>query len=474
MPVQTMYEWDVFISYSHQDQEWVHNELLPRLKEASVGDRALRVCIDTESFEVGSPLVTEIERAIQNSRKTVLVLTPEYLKSDWATFENIMLSTLDPANRQRRLIPLLLKKCKLPLRIRGLICIDFTGDVDVEAQFSKLLRVLGASEEWLLQELYEEGCEHYEAQRWQKALEHFQQVQALQAGYRDVAERIATVQRELKRAAQMRLLAGAVGFLVLAVVAVLLLRGIHPPQPPPYTAPRPIAFVSDREGNADVYTVEPDGSNLQRLTKANVSDDQAVWSPDGTRIAFVSDRDGIPEIYIMDKTGANVKRITNTRTGGKWHAWASDSTKLVFEWAWDGASHRDIYTVRADGTAQTRLTDGMGIYWNASWSPDGKHIVFVVQRGDAEIFTMNAQGDHWVALTDNEYWDQLPTWSPDGSRIAFVTNRGGVWCMYVITRIALGNMNCCRVLIPINMLPGRPMASGWPSLRSAMGRRISM
>lgn len=450
MTDHTKYDWDVFISYSHADGEWVQNELLPRLKEAEVEGRPLRVCIDCESFEVGAPIVTEIERAVQNSRKTLLVLTPDYLKSEWATFENVMLATLDPANRQRRLIPLLLKKGKLPLRIRGLIYIDFSGEGEAEARFSKLLHAIGASEEALLKDLYQDGREHYEARRWQQALSHFRQVQGMQPGYRDVDRLVAQVQKELQRTTQQRLLAWAAGAVVVVATGLVLLRNVlwPAPAPAPFTTPRPIAFVSDREGSADIYIIEPDGSSLQRLTKDAASDAQPVWAPDGTRLAFVSDRDEIPEIYVMDRTGGQVKRLTNTRPGGKWYAWKADSSQLVFEWAWDGTSHRDIYTVNADGTAQTRLTDGMGVYWNASWSADGQRIVFVVERKDAEIMSMDANGYAWAALTDNETWEQLPTCSPDGSRIAFVTHRGGVWCLYAINSDGTGEYELLQGVDP--------------------------
>jgi Tol biopolymer transport system component len=450
MTDQARYDWDVFVSYSHADAEWVQNELLPRLRQVRVGEEPLRVCIDTKSFEVGAPIVTEVERAVQNSRKTVLVLTPDYLKSDWATFENVMLAALDPANQQRRLIPLLVKKCKLPLRIRSLICVDLAGAADVEGQFHKMLNAIGASEESQLEELYAEAQKYYGAQRWQPALDHLRQAQAMRPAYRDVEQLIAKAQQELRRVAQQRLLAGGAGVVAVLVLGLVLLRNvIWPPQPPaPYTSPRPIAFVSDREGNDDIYTVEADGSNLQRLTKDAGSDAQPVWAPDGTRLAFVSDRDDIPEIYVMDRTGAQVKRVTNTRPGGKWYAWSPDSSQLVFEWAWDGTSHRDIYTVQADGSAQTRLTDGMGVYWNASWSADGQRIVFVVQRKDAEIMSMDAHGNGWTALTDNETWEQLPTWSPDGSRIAFVTHRNGVWCAYAMRSDGTGEYELLQGIEP--------------------------
>jgi hypothetical protein len=132
------YRYDAFISYSHRDKEWVRGWLLPRLEAAG-----LRVCIDFRDFEPGARILTEMERAVVQSRKTLLVLTPDYLASEWAKFENILASTLDPAARQRRVIPLLLKQCELPLRIRSLIYLDFTQPSEAELQLQRLVAAIG-------------------------------------------------------------------------------------------------------------------------------------------------------------------------------------------------------------------------------------------------------------------------------------------------------------------------------------------
>ena len=75
------YEYDVFISYSTKDQ-WVREELLRRLEDAG-----LKCCIDYRDFRLGAPAISELERAATTSRKTLLVLTPNYLESKWTEFE---------------------------------------------------------------------------------------------------------------------------------------------------------------------------------------------------------------------------------------------------------------------------------------------------------------------------------------------------------------------------------------------------
>ena len=130
------FQYDVFVSYSHHDKDWVQGTLLPILRAAGA-----RVCVDFRDFEPGAPTLTEMERAVLQSRKTLLVLTPAYLASEWAEFENILGQTLDPAARQRRLLPLLLEPCELPLRISNLTHLDFT---EPEQQGIHLDRLIAA------------------------------------------------------------------------------------------------------------------------------------------------------------------------------------------------------------------------------------------------------------------------------------------------------------------------------------------
>jgi DNA-binding response OmpR family regulator len=135
-PPKQNHPYDAFISYSHVDARWVKDTLLPRLE--AVG---LTVCIDFRDFIPGTPSLSEMERAVLESKKTLLVLSPEYLKSEWADFETIIAQTLDPAARKRRLIPLMLKPCMPPLRIRALTYIDL-NDPEIDLQFQRLINAI--------------------------------------------------------------------------------------------------------------------------------------------------------------------------------------------------------------------------------------------------------------------------------------------------------------------------------------------
>ena len=72
--------YDVFISYSHQDGQWVRNWLLPRLEQSG-----LKVCIDYRDFRIGIPSLINMERAIEQSKMILLILTSDWIQSKWAS-----------------------------------------------------------------------------------------------------------------------------------------------------------------------------------------------------------------------------------------------------------------------------------------------------------------------------------------------------------------------------------------------------
>lgn len=134
-----MSKYDVFISYSSRDKDWVRRELLTRIEQAG-----LKAFIDFRDFTRGAPSIKECERGVLDCRKTLLVLTPNYVASEWTEFENFMVQTLSPTNRDLRMIPLLRATCEKPLRIATLTHIDFTDDADHELAWRQLLTALGA------------------------------------------------------------------------------------------------------------------------------------------------------------------------------------------------------------------------------------------------------------------------------------------------------------------------------------------
>jgi len=70
-----------------------------------------------------------------------------------------------------------------------------------------------------------------------------------------------------------------------------------------------ILFTSARDGNHEIYIMNPDGSEQVNLTQHPETDQHAVWSPTGEKILFLSDRGGVRDLYLMSSDGANVRRV---------------------------------------------------------------------------------------------------------------------------------------------------------------------
>jgi hypothetical protein len=129
--------YDVFISYSHHDSDWVFDWLVPRLKAG-----ALAVCTDQESFDIGVPSLINMENAVNASRHTILVLTPAYVASQWTLYEQILAQTQDPIGLRQRTLPVLREPCELPARIAMLTYVDLREGASVERQFARLLNAI--------------------------------------------------------------------------------------------------------------------------------------------------------------------------------------------------------------------------------------------------------------------------------------------------------------------------------------------
>jgi tetratricopeptide (TPR) repeat protein len=112
--------YDVFISYSHNDADWVKDWLLPRLESAG-----LSVCIDYRDFTLGLPALDNMADAAVKSSKTLFVMTPNWTLSEFSQFEVLVTQTIDPIGRKGRLVPLMLKDCDLPARLQLFTYADF-------------------------------------------------------------------------------------------------------------------------------------------------------------------------------------------------------------------------------------------------------------------------------------------------------------------------------------------------------------
>ena len=194
---------------------------------------------------------------------------------------------------------------------------------------------------------------------------------------------------------------------------------------------RQITFWSARDGNNEIYVMDADGANQRRLTFNSANDEAPAWSPDGRSIAFMSARDGNNEIYVMDADGANQRRLTFNSADDNAPVWSPDGGSIAFRSRRDG--NDEIYVMDANGANPRRLTFNSADDRAPAWSPDGGSIAFHSRRdGNWEIYVMDANGANPRRLTTGAASDQTPTWSPDGRQIAFMSDRDGNQEIYVM------------------------------------------
>lgn len=205
-----------------------------------------------------------------------------------------------------------------------------------------------------------------------------------------------------------------------------------------------LVFSVENNGRWDVNMASAEGSTWERLTNDGTSRAPAV-SHDGTRIAFESHRDGNWEIYTMDPTGNHVTRVTRSLAFDGQPTWSPEGTRLAF------TSMRqddlDIWIMNADGTNAIDLTkNSSAVDDTPAWSPDGQWIAFTSWRTDtAQIFIVSPDGKQTINLSQNKFDEQMPAWSSDGQRIAFISDRDGQRAIYVADFSIAGLKNVRRL-----------------------------
>lgn len=248
----------------------------------------------------------------------------------------------------------------------------------------------------------------------------------------------------------------------------------HIPTPAP-SAEGKIAFVSDRDGDAEIFVMGENSQNLQQITHNSVGDRHPSWSPEGSQIAFTREGHGIfPDIYVMHDDGSDEYLLVDHHAFDIWPAWSPTGEWIAFQTNRNG--NWDIYLIKPDGSDLRRLTTHPADDQMPAWAADGTRVYFQSSRGNViQIYSVNTMGEqekHHVAsgfdyqcprpspvagrlafqspdqdgnpeiymevegrvwrVTDAVFEEKTPEWSPDGQKIAFVSARNGKFDIYFV------------------------------------------
>jgi Tol biopolymer transport system component len=157
-----------------------------------------------------------------------------------------------------------------------------------------------------------------------------------------------------------------------------------------------IAYHGSSIEQYDIFVVDAAGGTPVDVTNTAANEASASWSPDGTQLAFMSDRDGNEEVYRQNADGIGAAtRLTNEPGRDADPDWSPDGQKIAFFSERPGSSCcGTVWTINAlDGSDPVNLTNGSIFDADPSWSPDGSRIAFVRDAGGQNF-------EVWTALAD--------------------------------------------------------------------------
>jgi TolB protein len=194
-----------------------------------------------------------------------------------------------------------------------------------------------------------------------------------------------------------------------------------------------IVLAGKRTGSWEIYICDSDGENLRQVTKDRSINLYPSWSPNGKTIVFTSYRRRFPDLYTIDVTNWELNLLAGYKGLNTSGAFGPGGHEIALTLSLHG--NPELYVMRppVQGGRLFRLTNTPGAAeTGASWSPDGKRIVYVSDSsGSPQLYILNRENGDRTKVGVSGTENVSPSWGPDG-RIAFCSRRAGRYriCLY--------------------------------------------